>query len=82
MIRIGCFEVEPDGEGRWRCTNTLTEFVHVTYGTEDEVREVLTKQSADWERKLACKKPGTPWRDARNRTTAVMSKSPQFTPKS
>lgn len=69
MITIGCFEVEEVSPGRWKVKNTRTTFEHVTYGTETEVREILTKQSAEWERKFAgldTKKPkvrGSAWRN-------------------
>lgn len=47
-------------------TNTLTDYVHVTYGTEAEIREVLGVQSTAWQAKLGPKKApaqkGAAWR--------------------
>ena len=51
--RVGCFELEQLGPLRWRCTNTLNGYAHVTYGTEDEVRDQLSVQSAAWELRVA-----------------------------
>ena len=75
---VGVFEVTdlgvtPNGR-KWRCRNTRTTLTHATYGTEEEVRASLTKQSADWERiffgKKTKGKPGDAWRDASARKGA------------
>lgn len=66
---IGCFEVRLLNPGRWQVKNLLTTFEHVTYGTEQEVCELLTKQTKDWERRYSTKK-GTPWRET-NRSPIV-----------
>jgi hypothetical protein len=50
---IGCFEVELLSRGRWRVRNTLTTYEHVTYGTEEEIREVLEQQSVAWKKRFA-----------------------------
>lgn len=66
-MKIGVFEVEEVTRGRWKVLNTLTQIPHVTYGTEEEVREQLELQSAKWRDKLAGKVPQreSPWRGAR-----------------
>lgn len=86
MIVIGIFEVTELSPGRWRAVNTRTEFVHVTYGTEAEIRPLLEKQSVDWEKRLAdaeAKRPGKRMQDRasdrwKNRTLAPLKKNPQI----
>jgi hypothetical protein len=65
MEKIGCFEIEPLTSGRWKVKNIITTFEHVTYGTEEEVREQAQLQTEAWERKTGPKgKPqrGSAWR--------------------
>lgn len=82
MIVIGIFEVTELSVGRWRVVNTRTEFVHVTYGTEDEIRPLLEKQSADWEKRFADAAAWKPGKRAQekwnNRTLAPLKKNPQI----
>jgi hypothetical protein len=52
-ITVGCFELTMLEKGRWRFTNTLTSFVHISYGTEKEVREVAKAQSEAWKRRFS-----------------------------
>ena len=63
--RIGCFEVEELTSGRWKVVNTLNGYQHVTYGTEEEVREQAKIQTEAWERKAAGNKgqKGSAWRN-------------------
>ena len=51
-VLIGCFEVERLSAFRWRVRNTLTEIVHVTYGSEAEVVEQLELQTAAWRKRF------------------------------
>lgn len=83
---VGCFEVTKVSTGRWRVVNTLTEFVHVTYGSEEEIRGELTKQSDAWEKRVAeseAKKAGKRTQAAppTNRTLAPLKKNPQMNPR-
>ena len=61
MIVIGLFELDPLDPGRWRVLNTRTGVSYVTYGTEEEVVQVLKDASVAWERRL--KSPKTGWRE-------------------
>lgn len=67
-FKIGCFGVKFLGGERWEVVNGHNGFKHVTYGTEEEVRTLLAKQSHDWERRLDKKAPkqkGGAWRHNR-----------------
>lgn len=66
-ITVGIFLVKQLSEGRWRVNNSLTQFVHVTYGTEADVVAQLEIQSKAWkdkfDRTAANKsKKGSAWR--------------------
>lgn len=50
---VGCFEITEVSQGRWKVKNTLTDIEHVTYGTEEEVRAELSKQSDRWKVKFS-----------------------------
>jgi hypothetical protein len=69
MIVIGCFEVTKVSEGKWKCKNTFTGFEHRTYGTEEEVREQLERQSSQWKARVQPVGPirppqrGSAWRN-------------------
>jgi hypothetical protein len=57
-MMIGCFEVEKLEEGKWKVVNTLTTYQYVTYGTEEEIRELLEAQTVSWNRRLEPKASG------------------------
>lgn len=63
---VGVFAVKQLEEQRWQITNSLTAFVHVTYGIEAEVVAQLQVQSKAWQAKLApvqkAKQKGSAWR--------------------
>ena len=63
---VGVFAVKQLEEQRWQVTNTLTSFVHVTYGVEAEVCAQLEVQSKAWQAKFAplqkAKQKGSAWR--------------------
>jgi hypothetical protein len=64
-LTVGIFGVKQLSELRWRITNTLTTYVHVTYGPESEVIEQLEVQTKAWKGKLdpaAKGKRGSAWR--------------------
>lgn len=60
-MKVGIFELESLSPGRWRVLNTSTQIPYVTYGTEEEVVEILQAATAAWERRTGSKK--TTWRD-------------------
>ena len=61
---VGIFEFEALSPGRWRVLNTKTRVSHVTYGTEEEVSQVLQETTAAWEWKPDLKKRRNPaWVD-------------------
>ena len=49
---VGIFVIRLLSPGRWQVTNTLTTFVHVTYGPEEEVSRVLKEQTTAWRAKF------------------------------
>jgi hypothetical protein len=63
IMVVGFFELEPLAPGRWRVRNTFTEISHVTYGTKEEVTEVLQQATAAWQRRLGPQKRGNKWRE-------------------
>ncbi len=68
-MRVGCFEVSQTEPGKWKVVNTLTGFVHYTFGTKEEIMPILNHQSTLWEARsnkfeapMYSKRPGGPYR--------------------
>lgn len=63
--KVGCFLLRTDGHHRHRVFNLLTGFQHTTFGSELDVDEEYTRQSASWAQKLSPeKKPhGSGWKN-------------------
>lgn len=70
---VGCFEFRllapvpcpVEQSGRWEVLNLLTMQRHVTFGTEKDMREGLSRMSEAWKRKVeSMKHAGYAWRGA------------------
>jgi len=63
-----CAYLGPTSNGhRWKLTNLVTGHQHFTYGTDDEVREMCTRQAAAWKRRMKTMgMVGSAWRGSRN----------------
>jgi len=58
MKKVGIFEIRPDldsSELKWILHNTLTGYVHKTYGKWAEVKEIAEQQSKAWQARLQAK---------------------------
>jgi len=54
MLIVGIFQIKPDPtlKGRWEVVNTLTGFLHRTYGTQEEIELEYRGQSDTWEKRV------------------------------
>jgi hypothetical protein len=50
--KVGIFAIRQLEPGRWQVTNTLTTYVHKTYGSEEEVTQQLKVQTGAWQAKF------------------------------
>lgn len=69
---VGCFELTALEKGKWEVKNTITNFVHCTYGTLKEIVQLLKAQTPLWEEKAAGLKVGI---NARNAASVADAKN-------